>query len=201
MAPNKVSNFRFFVKCTIMKLLITFLFSAFLFGCKEKTTHKLNLNFEKLSDDDEFFEGWSRWGDSAFEIEKMSRSGKYSGSIALDDDLDANRSFGIMEYVIPDIYLGKEIRLEGYMKTENIEYGYAAFQLKTGYGSPYSVKSKQSIMAYGSTDWEKYTINLPYPEDVKTIYITCILIGKGKAWFDDIVLKVDGKDIQKLKKE
>src|SRR5690606_38698284 len=42
-----------------------------------------------------------------------------------------------------------------------------------------------------SNEWKKYEIKQIIPEDVYKIYIGCVLIGDGDAWFDDIKVSIN----------
>jgi len=111
-------------------------------------------------------------------------------------------SFGSIAYKIPANYEGKSIRLEGYMKIKNVENGFGGLLLRVdGNGKVLAFDNMESQNINGTKDWHKYSIDLPYPEDAKTIFIAGIMTGTGEAWFDDFVLKIDGIDVQTLKEK
>jgi erythromycin esterase-like protein len=45
----------------------------------------------------------------------------------------------------------------------------------------------------GSTDWTKYTIELPVDATAKNINFGLLLPGDGTAWFDDLTIELDGE--------
>jgi hypothetical protein len=86
------------------------------------------------------------------------------------------------------------------MKIENVQDGFATLLLRIdGYGSPLALGHLQSQNINGTIDWKEYTLRLSYPEGAEDIYVAGILVGKGKAWFDDFVLTIDNESIQTLK--
>ena len=129
--------------------------------------------------------------------DSFPHSGMRSGKITSNE---TGNSFGSIAYKIPANYEGKTIKLEGFMKIENVENGYAGLLLRVdGNGSSLAFDNMQNQKITGTRDWQKYSITLDYPKGAESIYIAGILAGKGKAWFDDFTLTIDGKNIQTLK--
>lgn len=86
------------------------------------------------------------------------------------------------------------------MKIEDVQNGFAGLLLRVdGNGLPLVFKNMQSQNINGTKDWKKYTIRLSYPDGAEVINVAGILVGKGKAWFDDFVLTIDGENVQTLK--
>lgn len=50
----------------------------------------------------------------------------------------------------------------------------------------------------GSEDWTKITLSTVLKKDENFIVLSGLMQGKGKAWFDDFKLKVDGEDIKSI---
>jgi hypothetical protein len=108
-------------------------------------------------------------------------------------------AFGTMAYKIPAKYEGETIRLEGYMKLENVTAGFAGLLLRlNGQGKVLAFDNMQRQNIRGTTDWIKYSIELPYHEDAENIFVAGLLTGKGKAWFDHFQVFIDNADIQTL---
>jgi len=51
----------------------------------------------------------------------------------------------------------------------------------------------QSRGVKGTTDWTKYTIELPVDASVKNINFGALLPGDGTAWFDGLTIELDGE--------
>ena len=181
-----------------MKKLVLALVVIWSVGCSTKSPDaQFNLGFETAKPTSNLPENWLKWG--TYHIEKDSitvHSGKYSSMIVSDD---AGKTFGSVAYRIPAKYEGKTIELQGYMKIENVENGFAGLLLRVdGNGGPIVFDNMQQQQINGTKDWEKYSIKLNYPANAENIYVAGILSGKGKAWFDDFTLTIDGKDVQTL---
>lgn len=88
------------------------------------------------------------------------------------------------------------------MKIQSVENGVAGLLMRIdGGGKPLAFDNMQSQNIHGTSDWKKYSITLPYPKGAEAIFIAGIVSGKGKAWFDDFVLTIDGQDVQTLKEK
>lgn len=160
-------------------------------------TDKYNLGFEDHAPDASLAEGWIRWGKKYdLSLDPDAHSGKMSAKITSDPE---GSSRGSVAYKIPANFSGSIIQLEGYMKTKNVENGFAGLLLRVdAYGTSLVFDNMQRQNIKGTRDWQKYTITLDYPEEAETIVVAGILSGRGEAWFDDFVLSIDGKDVQTL---
>lgn len=183
-----------------MKHLIVLLLTSLSLNCKSQPANKFNLDFESNTPGRALPDGWMKWG--AYSLDKdtaITHSGKYAAMITSDGRSD---EFGSIAYLIPANYEGSFIQLEGYMKTQEVANGFAGLLLRVdGDGTSLVFDNMESQNVKGTRDWEKYTIKLPFPEGAEQIYVAGILVGKGKAWFDDFVLTIDGKNLQTLEEK
>ncbi len=180
-----------------MKKTLIILLTIFSMSCYAQDPDKFNLGFENQNESTSLSDGWMKWGNYELTIDSVSHSGKKSGKITSDP---IGNSFGCIAYKIPANYSGKTIQLEGYMKIENVENGFAGLLLRVdGNGSALAFDNMQNQNITRTSDWKKYSIILNYPEDAENIIVAGILSGKGKAWFDDFVLSIDGKNVQTIK--
>ncbi|MEM1338996.1 MAG: S41 family peptidase [Bacteroidota bacterium] len=158
---------------------------------------KFNFGFERQLERETLSDGWFKWGDYELSVDTIAYSGKKSGRITSNQ---RGSSFGSIAYKIPAKYTGKTITLEGFMKTKNVENGFAGLLLRIdGNGNPLVFDNMQRQNITGTRNWRKYRITLGYPEEAENIFVGGILSGKGEAWFDQFSLSIDGKDIQTLK--
>ncbi|MGF1587103.1 MAG: S41 family peptidase [Bacteroidales bacterium] len=179
-----------------MKKIAILILGSFVVCCQAQTDSKSNLGFETHSNINALSDGWFKWGDFMLTIDTLSNSGQKSGKITSTD----SGQFGSIAYKIPANYNGKTIELEGYMKIKNVTNGFAGLLLRIdGTGGPLAFDNMQNQNISGTSDWQKYSIKLDYPEHAEEIYIAGLLTGKGEAWFDDFVLSIDGKNVQTLK--
>lgn len=185
------------IKNQRMKKILIALITILSFSCQAQKPEKYNLGFENQGDEQSLSDGWFKWGNYELIIDSKAYSGNNSGKIISDQ---AGSSFGSIAYKIPANYKGKTIKLEGYMKIENVEKGFAGLLLRIdGNGTSLVFDNMQTQNIAGTKDWQKYSITLDYPVEAENIFIAGILTGKGEAWFDDFVLTIDGKNIQTVK--
>jgi hypothetical protein len=97
----------------------------------------------------------------------------------------------IMKSIKPDLYLGKTVRLTGYIKSENVK-SWAGLWMRTDYykSKVLSFDNMQNRGIKGTTDWAKYEIVLFVPVDATVISYGALLDGTGQIWFDDMKLEI-----------
>ena len=155
-----------------------------------------NLDFEKTVEND-LPTGWQKWGDYSLEIDSTNF---YSGKRALLIDSKVGDAFGCVAYELPANFKGKKITLEGYIKMENATDGFVGLLMRIDKdGQSVAFDNMQNKKLQGTSDWKKYSITLDFKENADRIYVAGILVGKGKAWFDNFKVSIDGKPIDKLK--
>ena len=175
-------------------LLLFLLFSTTIYAQNEK----FNLNFDQNFKGEELPDDWFVWGDYQIEKDSVTNySGKYASKISSGE---IGGSFGSIAYKIPARYKGRTLKLEGYIKTENVTNGFAGLLLRVdGLAGSLAFNNMKRQQLSGTNDWEQYKVFVRFPENAKTIYVGGILTGNGTAWFDDLKLKVNGtKDVQEL---
>ena len=118
-----------------------------------QTSDKFNLNFESNDLGDELSDGWFKWGNYKLSIDTICNSGKYAGAISSDEK---GSSFGSIAYKIPANYKGSNIQLEGFMKIENVENGFAGLLIRVdGNGTSLVFDNMQNQNISGTIDWKK----------------------------------------------
>ncbi len=178
-------------------IIILTVWGSYCYG--QKPHSKFNLDFEVNTSDSEISEGWVKWGDYKVNIDTISYSGKFSGYVISNE---GGNSFGSIAYKIPANYNGQTIKLEGYMKTQGVENGFAGLLLRIdGKYESLAFGNMQERNINGTNDWGKYVITFPYPKAAENIIVGGILTGKGEAWFDDFVVTIDGKNIEDIKEQ
>tara|TARA_B100000949_G_scaffold235149_1_gene256761 strand:+ start:374 stop:2581 length:2208 start_codon:yes stop_codon:yes gene_type:complete len=166
-------------------------------GCHGQNDEKFNLDFENHKEGNALADDWFQWGNHKLSIDTLAYSGTKSGRVS---SLESG-NFGSIAYKIPAKYEGKSIKLEGYMKTKDVQNGFAGLLMRIdGRGSSLAFDNMQNQNITGTNDWKKYTITLNYPDGAEMIYVAGILVGSGEAWYDDFTVTIDGKNVQTLKK-
>jgi len=121
-------------------------------------------------------------------------AGQAGNNAATIKSIDADASgFGtLMQNSAPGKYLGKRIRLTGYMKSKDVT-GWAGLWLRVDQASPHKVlafDNMQSRAVKGTTDWKKYEIVLDVPAQATNIAYGALLDKTGQIWFDNLNFEV-----------
>jgi C-terminal processing protease CtpA/Prc len=175
-------------------IFIPFLFVA---GCHqtESVDSSLILSFEAVESG--MPKGWLIRPQSAYSVYLDSvnvKSGKYS--IAIEHNGSYISAAQSIALVFPNNYEGK-ITLSGYIKTENVDGGFAGLAMQAG--SKIAVDWMDKNGRLGTTDWEKYEVSLDLePSQTQQIAVGGLFGDRGKMWIDDLQLTIDGKDIGKI---
>lgn len=114
---------------------------------------------------------------------------------SVDSTIDG---FGtVMTYILPDNYIGKRVRLSGYIKNENIN-SWAGMWMRIDSkeeGKMLGFDNMVNRPIKATSDWTKYEIVLDVPEGSKGIGYGFLLDGTGNAWFSGLIIEPVGKDI------
>ena len=103
--------------------------------------------------------------------------------------------FGVATGTLPaSRAAGKKVRYSGYIKTEGVTRGFAGLWWRVdGPSGVLAFDNMQSRQVKGTTDWTRYTIELPVDASVKNINFGALLPGDGTAWFDALTIELDGE--------
>jgi hypothetical protein len=182
------------------KIILIIISALFLImGCKNQSQNqiklvsdKFNLGFENV--ENEMPINWHANGNEKYKFTLDStivKSGKYSAAIEFKDGMP---QFGVWGLIIHENYDGKRITLSGYIKTEDV-VGYASLLMRID-----PEVGVDQVKINGTTEWKKYEVTVKmYPEKTTNFAIGAMLVGKGKVWFDDLKISIDGTDINELK--
>jgi erythromycin esterase-like protein len=107
----------------------------------------------------------------------------------------AQASFGVATGTFPvSRAAGKKVRYSGYIKTEGVTRGFAGLWWRVdGPSGVLAFDNMQSRGVTGTTDWARYTIELPVDASAKNINFGALLPGNGTAWFDGLTIELDGE--------
>jgi len=123
-------------------------------------------------------------------------SGKYSTRI--DNQVDGEKLSGAFHTSIPTVFTGKKIKLQGYIKTENVE-GWTGLWIRIDGAREFTNMKDKGIK--GTNDWKLYSIELDLKEGAQEIVLGGLLSGRGIVWFDKLSVTIDGIDIAVAPKE
>jgi C-terminal processing protease CtpA/Prc len=124
------------------------------------------------------------------------KSGKYA--IVMETTGEYRNAAQSVALVFPNNDGGRKITLSGYIKTENIDEGFAGLAMQTG--SKIAVDWMDKKGRLGSADWEKYEVTLDVePSQNQPVIVGGLFGDKGKMWIDDLHVTIDGKDMGKIR--
>lgn len=174
-----------------------FILLLFITSCHQANNLDSNLILDFEVIENGMPKGWLINGQSGYSVFLDSinvKSGKYSIAIETTDSRNAAQSVIL---VFLNKYGGKKITFSGYIKTENVDEGFAGLAMQIGTDIAIDYMDKNGRL--GTTDWEKYEVTL----DLKASQNQQIIIGglfgdKGKVWMDDLQVTIDGKEIGKI---
>jgi len=140
--------------------------------------------------------GWFNAGSQpkSYEMGIDKGAGKDGGNAATIKSIDKKIvGFGtLMQQIKPDKYLGKRVRMTGFVKTENVT-NWAGLWLRVDQSNsqqPLSFDNMNDRTIKGTTDWKKYEIVLDVPRNASLIAYGALLNGTGQIWFDNITFEV-----------
>ena len=139
--------------------------------------------------------GWFRAGASPyrFAMGTDKGAGMDGGNAATIKSITTPNGFGtLMQNCRPDNYLGKRIKLSGYMKTKDVNQ-WAGFWLRVDdssgrRSSAFDNMSNRPIR--GTTNWTKYELVLDVSANATNIAFGALLDNSGQIWFDKLSLEV-----------
>ena len=186
-----------------MKTIFTFLllfFSAALFA-QPTPNQTLNLSFDK-TDAGGRITGcnyvWAKDGYYTYKDDSVKIDGTNSVRIQ-NETTGTEGKFAPVTFSLPANFSAKQITLKGYIKTENVNNGYAGLWLRADAGTTVTDFGNLGNDApKGSTGWNQYSVTVKMEKSVTKIYFGGLLAGSGKAWFDKFELYADDLPIDKI---
>jgi len=144
-------------------------------------------------------EGWYLAGSNpeSYEI-GLVNDAERNGNVAFLKSKKAVDGFGtIMQSFNPSNYLGKRVRLTGYIKSKDVENWAGMWFRVDGpeEGKSLAFDNMQQRPIKGTTKWKKYEIVLDVPENSTSMAFGVLQAGPGEVWLDDLEFEVVDKSI------
>ena len=165
-----------------------------------KTTLLLAVTFALFSFD--LPNGWLKAGSKpkSYEMGLDQIDGRQGKNSATIKSIDKNiEGFGtLMQQSKPDKFLGKRIKMTGYLKSENVS-DWAGLWLRVdqaGSQQSLSFDNMQDRAIKGTKDWTKYEIILDVPANASMLAFGALLSGNGQIWFDNITFEIVDNSIK-----
>src|SRR6266852_4241266 len=126
--------------------------------------------------------------------DQVVHSGNYSARI--ERSASSSGPFSTLTAAIPLVFAGRTVVWRGFIKTENVN-SFVALWLRedAAPGAVLAFNTTQGLGVNGTNDWKEYLITVPVLPEGKRIVFGFLLAGTGKAWVDDLQLRVDGQPV------
>ncbi|MGX5820700.1 hypothetical protein ACWKWU_21070 [Chitinophaga lutea] len=111
-----------------------------------------------------------------------------------DAEADRGKAGGFSTVMGDGLFARRKVRISAYIKTENLAGGEALLGLEL-HGEQGSIAQAGSKSPQGTTEWTKYTVELPLTINVERIAFGFQMTGTGKAWFDNFEVLLDDQPI------
>lgn len=144
--------------------------------------------------------GWFKAGDkpNSYDMGIDKGAGQDGKNAATIKSIDKTiKGFGtLMQNCLPGKFLGKRVRMTGYMKTKDVS-DWAGFWLRIDtkegeknipFDNMHDGKKDRSVK--GTTEWTKYEIVLDVPLSTEELAYGALLSGTGQIWFDNITFEI-----------
>ena len=140
----------------------------------------------------------------SYEMGIDKNAGRSGGSAAIISSTEKKiKGFGtLMQNSLPGKYLGKRIKMSGYVKSENVD-SWAGLWLRVDGKDKASLSfdNMYDRAIKGTTDWKLYEIILDVPEGATNIAYGALLAGTGTIWFDDLKFDIVSDAVSTTQKE
>ncbi|MFT5436740.1 MAG: hypothetical protein ACI840_001389 [Ulvibacter sp.] len=126
---------------------------------------------------------------------RLDTSTFYTGvsSAIIESKEKKTKGFGtLMQSCSAKNYLGKRVKLSGYLKTENVKKWAGLWFRVDGENQKrvLSFENMRQRKIKGTTDWTKHEITLDVPKNALSLNFGSLIVGSGKVWFDNISFEV-----------
>lgn len=103
------------------------------------------------------------------------------------NEFEAGDFITIMQQFSSRNFLGKRVRLSGFIKTRDISAWCGLWmRLDNAVGSALKLDNMQTRPIVGTTEWNHYSCVLDVPENAAIINIGVLMFGSGQVWLDNI---------------
>ncbi|MGB7210587.1 MAG: nuclear transport factor 2 family protein [Pyrinomonadaceae bacterium] len=143
--------------------------------------------------------GWIRTpanssGGYLITVDKNNKRGE-GASASIKFNCADDSGFGsIGQFIAADNYLGKRVRLTGWLRTENADSAVLWMRID-GNRRTLGFDNMMNRPVTGTTDWKQFEVVLDVPAEAINVVIGSFIQGKGQMWVDDLKLEVAGAGV------
>ena len=173
-----------------------------------KAQQPLNLGFELISTEGPTRPwGWTPLSYAPGATVLVDSSVAYTGRRSLrisqgDEEPDQSLyTHSLATYLNPIAAGGKQVRVTGWIMTENLE-GHALFTVQAWANYEIlrvdSTHSQKALESSFPTQWTQHQVEIYIPPETETLVITVDMQGMGSVWFDELSLEIEGEPFRSL---
>ena len=145
--------------------------------------------------------GWRRVGNDRehFDI-ALDRDVRHggAGSGRLECNVKKTNGTGTLEQDFrPDEYFGKRIRVGAWIKGEDSGEALLFLRVDGHNGEVLDFDNTRSRNLHGTFDWQRRELVLDVSEKAAAIQFGLLLLGKGKAWLDDVSIEIVPRSVKR----
>ncbi|MEO8147073.1 MAG: hypothetical protein ABI723_05510 [Bacteroidia bacterium] len=96
----------------------------------------------------------------------------------------------LFQKALPGKFLGKRIKMSGFVKSENANAGGCLFIRTISNSKVISEDNMSHRLVKGTSSWKKYDLVLDVPVNTTVMSYGGILHNSGQIWFDDISFEI-----------
>ena len=183
---------------------ILLLASLFIISCSKKE-QQLQNETQNIKDMDGWYTGDGKEGEYGIGPETEKYNGMpvyYLRSKGKTENKSADKFGTIIKNFPPAEYLGKRIKLSGYIKSDKV-YGSAGMWLRidggnsneSTWGKTLEFDNMQNRPIKETTDWKKYEIVSDVPKESRMLFYGALLSGTGEIWISGLKFDTVGTNI------
>lgn len=134
-------------------------------------------------------DGWQLAGSHPkhYEVEVVPEANTGDGSARLEAQKGAKGFGTLMQISGAAPYLGKRVRMTGYVKAESVEEWAGLWLRIDGQNKPALMFDNMSDRPItGDSSWNRYEIVLDVPKNSSNLAYGILLMGEGTVWLDDL---------------
>lgn len=157
-----------------------------------------NLGFEEWNAEKTKPSGWGVGGtgyESAADCDVALKApeGKCALRLESTPSVKTGGFIPVTQRLPSQVAAGHQIKLSGFIRTENVQEGWAGMWLRVDAQSKPAVAFDNMAARgpRGTTGWQRFEIALPVAPNTNNIAFGVLLKGTGTAWFDGLRLEVD----------
>ncbi len=184
---------------SIKRSLIIAAITAGAFLCSEALhaqdkTSETKATLTTGSDEYPLPKGWHKSGTapSKFMMGIVKGAGQKGTNAATIKSIGAIKGTGtLMQSFDPEKYLGKKIKLTGYIRSEHVvEWSGLWMRIDDSTKKSVAFDNMVSRPVKGTTGWTKCEIVLEVPQNAANISYGALLHGAGQIWFDNLTFDI-----------